>query len=254
MPPDAQHTDGRSADGSSTPDAPMCANDMECEDTFDCTVDTCGVGGVCRHDTLDERCEAGEMCSPAAGCRAGCANNADCNNGLYCDGVETCVAGQCFAATRPVDCDDGNECTIDSCDDVAAGCRYTPAAGCDAGVAGDGGRPVPDFDPAVHYNGHFVIAPAPSLGCPPASYAVGSLMFRVVGETLEVMADRFRLTQTPVPMDGNFAVSSSADSQCTTVSLSGTFTNANLLNATWNASCGATCGMQSRDIVGERND
>ncbi len=234
-------------------DAGQCDDDGDCDDGHDCTLDRCGVGGVCAHDALSERCEAGETCSPTAGCISSCDDDAQCQNGSFCDGRERCVAGSCFAATRPVDCDDGNMCTVDSCDDTAGGCAYEPAAGCDAGVpvTDAGTRP---FDPSRDYDGTFLVAPAPSLGCPPASYAVDRLMFRVDGDTLVVMADRFRLTQSPVPTGASFNVSSTADGSCSTVSLSGMFESANLLSAAWSATCGVTCGTQNRDLVGERTD
>lgn len=236
-------------------DSGSCTSDPDCDDGFECTLDSCGVGGVCRYDTLDERCEAGETCTLGSGCSAGCSEDIDCQNGSYCDGEERCISGSCFPAQRAVDCDDGNECTDDMCSDAVSGCQYTPAAGCDAGVVtGDGGTPAGPFDPSMHYAGSFLVAPAPSLGCPPASYAIGSLTFSVVDDTLEIMAGRFRLTQTPVPTGPAFNATSTADSQCSMVSLAGTFSNSDQLSAQWNAACGGICGSQSNDIVGERND
>ena len=77
-----------------------------------------------------------------------CSVDADCDDGLYCNGVETCGAGQaCVAGARPcrsnetcieesqtcevtggclvdADCDDDDLCTIDVC--VDGQCEYTP--------------------------------------------------------------------------------------------------------------------------------
>ena len=62
---------------------------------------------------------------------SGCNGNADCDNGLFCDGAETCVEGNCQAGTPP-DCDDEVPCTVDTCDEVANTCVYAPNDGnCD---------------------------------------------------------------------------------------------------------------------------
>ena len=172
----------------------------------------------------------------------------------FCDGAERCVAGDCFPAIRAADCNDGNMCTVDSCNDAAGGCEYEVADGCDAGVPTTDGGVAPPFDPTMHYAGNFLVAPAPSLGCPPSSYAVSSLTFQVVADRLEVQADRFTLIQSPVPTGADFAVSSNSDAQCSSVSITGRFLDANNLEATWNATCGLTCGTLERDIVGVRDE
>jgi hypothetical protein len=53
-----------------------------------------------------------------------CAANAECNDGFYCNGVESCVGQVCMPGTPP-DCDDGNVCTNDSCND-AGSCNHEP--------------------------------------------------------------------------------------------------------------------------------
>jgi len=62
----------------------------------------------------------------------GCEGDADCDDGLWCNGVETCVSGRC-AAGPPVDCDDGNGCTNDRCDEELGGCENS----CGAAAPGD---------------------------------------------------------------------------------------------------------------------
>jgi hypothetical protein len=60
-----------------------------------------------------------------------CVLDADCNDLSVCNGLETCIAGDCFAGTPPV-CDDLDACNgTETCDDVS-GCvegqltdRYT---------------------------------------------------------------------------------------------------------------------------------
>ncbi len=53
-----------------------------------------------------------------------CTTDADCDDGLSCSGVETCVNGSCVAGD-PISCDDGVECTVDTCDELTS-CVNTP--------------------------------------------------------------------------------------------------------------------------------
>jgi subtilisin-like proprotein convertase family protein len=54
-----------------------------------------------------------------------CTTNADCSDGNLCNGVETCVNNNCVPGT-PVNCDDGQFCTIDSCDPPTGNCLHAP--------------------------------------------------------------------------------------------------------------------------------
>ena len=62
---------------------------------------------------------------------SGCTSNADCSDGNLCNGVETCVANACVPGTA-VNCDDGQFCTIDSCDPPTGNCAHA------ANLCGDG--------------------------------------------------------------------------------------------------------------------
>jgi len=64
---------------------------------------------------------------------SGCTINADCNDGNLCNGAETCVAGVCTPGTS-VNCDDGQFCTIDSCDPPTGTCLHA-ANPCSDGAA-----------------------------------------------------------------------------------------------------------------------
>lgn len=57
---------------------------------------------------------------------SGCNSDAECDDDNVCNGEETCVASQCVAGT-PLDCDDGNPCTTDTCDPIL-GCQHSNAA------------------------------------------------------------------------------------------------------------------------------
>ena len=65
------------------------------------------------------------------------ADHSFCDDGDKCTAIDTCLAGQC-TGSGPVNCDDGNPCTDDSCDPEVGGrgCVHLPAAGaCDDGNA-----------------------------------------------------------------------------------------------------------------------
>jgi glucose/arabinose dehydrogenase len=51
-----------------------------------------------------------------------CTTNAQCSDSNVCTGTETCVNGACQAGT-PLSCDDGNQCTTNSCNPTS-GCNY----------------------------------------------------------------------------------------------------------------------------------
>jgi hypothetical protein len=71
--------------------------------------------------------------SVVVGTAAGCTTSASCNDGLYCNGVETCVAGSCQAGS-PVNCGDGIACTNDSCNETTDSCTHAPSnAACNDG-------------------------------------------------------------------------------------------------------------------------
>jgi hypothetical protein len=55
-----------------------------------------------------------------------CLSDASCGDGNICNGVETCRAGVCTAGT-PLNCDDGDPCTVDSCE-PRSGCQHTTVA------------------------------------------------------------------------------------------------------------------------------
>ena len=66
--------------------------------------------------------------SYALGSATWCTGDVVCGNANACDGVETCdvTTGTCQLGTAP-SCDDGDPCTIDSCD-PGTGCIHTPTS------------------------------------------------------------------------------------------------------------------------------
>jgi len=77
----------------------------DCDDTIDCTIDSCSVAKAACVHTPD----------PAA-----------CSDGVFCNGDEVCsdVTGCVAGSVR--DCADAFACTIDVCNEAAAACDHTP--------------------------------------------------------------------------------------------------------------------------------
>ena len=109
-------------------------NTDPCDDGDACTqVDVCG-GGVCNgtsplvcddsNDCTDDSCDPGTgLCDfvPNTG--------GPCEDGDLCTGPDTCAAGVCTTGP-PLNCDDANACTNDSCV-PATGCVNDPIPGPD---------------------------------------------------------------------------------------------------------------------------
>jgi len=81
----------------------LCAGDLNtCDDGDPCTVDACNEVEGCTHDASTMACEDGDKCT----------TNDRCSDGV-------CGAGE------PTNCDDGNSCTVDTCD-ATVGCVHLP--------------------------------------------------------------------------------------------------------------------------------
>ena len=78
-----------------------------CDDSNECTMDQCVTGVGCEHTPID---------------------GAPCDDHNACTGDGECKAGQCVEVGPVNDCDDGLECTKDSCD-PKAGCKNVPRTG-----------------------------------------------------------------------------------------------------------------------------
>ncbi len=142
--------DGFDCNGLEGCDAGRCVPGIraDCDDDVDCTVDACvEEDGSCTHLAIDALCDNSlycdglETCDAVRGCLAGsaivcsdafecttdrCDENLDectfesvdelCDNGDPCDGEETCAVGVGCVHGLETDCDDGVDCTFDSCD------------------------------------------------------------------------------------------------------------------------------------------
>ncbi|MEM9189886.1 MAG: hypothetical protein AAGF12_11960 [Myxococcota bacterium] len=105
-----------------------CERDQDCNDGFLCNgTERCGSAEVC----LAGRplvCEDGvsctrDECSEAAG---GCSSRPDhgrCDDGSFCNGRELCTNRGCVPG-EAVQCNDGDRCTEDRCDDRSGRCSF----------------------------------------------------------------------------------------------------------------------------------
>ncbi|MFT7625839.1 MAG: hypothetical protein ACI9WU_005030, partial [Myxococcota bacterium] len=108
--------------------------DLDCDDGNVCTVGQCKPqlsDFACDYTLLSGSvCDDGDACTEGESCVVGeCAGSTSkCDDGDACNGTETCdVGGACGEGTQP-DCDDGNDCTTDSCD-PQVGCLHAATNG-----------------------------------------------------------------------------------------------------------------------------
>jgi hypothetical protein len=244
--------DARTEDAAEVDAAPEagCASNAECDDLIECTQDVCRAGGICGHTALDVLCAAGERCSETVGCTAeDCTSDDQCSDGVFCNGVELCVGGACFANPDGRDCSDGNVCTDDRCDADLDRCvhDFVPGEGCESDAA-DGAGP---FDPLVHYAGDFLLAPTQSQACG-VTYSIDSVSFSRSDTELQVFGPPCALRQAPPPSGAEFAVSCTQG--CGTYSLSGTFSDSDNFAGRWTASFSGcpSCSNQDVAVIGTR--
>ena len=100
-----------------------CTEDGDCDDGVACTDDAC-VEQVCVYTPNDDNCpddgvfcNGPEVCDPNQDCIS--AGDPCVGQGLLCD-EETATCVECFS---DADCDDGADCTIDTCDAIGY-CQY----------------------------------------------------------------------------------------------------------------------------------
>jgi hypothetical protein len=114
-----------------------------CNETTNACINS---GNPCTPDACNEETDS---CEPIGEC----VTNEDCNDSLYCNGVEVCTGGSCFAGT-PVNCSDADICTIDTCNETTNTCDHPIAKDTDEDTYIDdqcsGGDDCDDSDPTVN--------------------------------------------------------------------------------------------------------
>lgn len=108
-----------------------CLSPVECDDGNECTSDAC-TSGACSNNSVpvSSACTGGVCDASTPPMCAECVDNGQCGGA-----TPTCIAGSCAQCAANSDCDDGNECTSDSCG--GGTCTNTPGAtgsACTAGV------------------------------------------------------------------------------------------------------------------------
>jgi len=124
------------------------ADDVQCDDGIACSVDTCdAANGQCEFSfaacgcTEDSNCDDFNVCTiDTCNISAGVCNNDNVANGTSCDDGTLCTDNdECNVPTGTssstsvctgdaISCDDGDQCTLDSCD-AAVGCVNAIDAG-----------------------------------------------------------------------------------------------------------------------------
>jgi hypothetical protein len=124
--------DGDRCNGEESCSAGRCVPGMAlfCDDGIDCTVESCDRATGCLSIPDDSLCPGG-LCDPTGGCIVtACMIDEDCQDGLVCNGREVCAAGRCARSVDRPPCDDGIDCTVDSCIESPPGgpvaCRNDP--------------------------------------------------------------------------------------------------------------------------------
>lgn len=115
---------------------------ITCTPPTPCTATTCLPVGGCT-DSPIQNCS---ICATASDCpnvpcmQAICqanltcayvvddSNIVGCLDSYFCNGIEVCNSGICYAGTPP-SCDDANECTTDTCDTGLNACTHVPRTG-----------------------------------------------------------------------------------------------------------------------------
>ena len=94
--------------------------------SFACSDEGPRVGGAFFDGSVEDAASAPDASTPSCGAedRVGeaCESSAECDDGCYCNGLEVCMGGTCQRLEAP--CDDGVECTTDSCIEEERRCEW----------------------------------------------------------------------------------------------------------------------------------
>jgi hypothetical protein len=102
------------------------SNGLPCETGNLCTTDTCQ-NGTCQQGAVTVTCPQCQECDPTTGTCTNLANGTACDDGNPCTVNDTCQAGFCTPGAAK-NCNDNNECTVDTCDPTTGNCVHTPVS------------------------------------------------------------------------------------------------------------------------------
>ena len=136
-----------------------CAATDQCHDVGTCDPGTGNCSNPLKNTSDDDGCTL-DWCDPVTGMHHSLASGALCSDGNVCNGTETCSdSGTCVAGT-PISVDDGDPCTVDTCDEVTGVKHVAVVTGADKLPIDDGKPNTLDFcDPATG-NGWHIAVPA----------------------------------------------------------------------------------------------
>jgi hypothetical protein len=127
--PYADNEDQADSDGDGIGDVCECEVDDDCDDSVDCTDDTCSGTFGCQHTTNYALCNDGNVCT-ADSCDQGtgdCIHNPiphngdSCDDGDLCTVVDTCDDGTCGGTAK--DCSSlDDQCNVGICDTETGDC------------------------------------------------------------------------------------------------------------------------------------
>jgi len=116
-------------------------DDLACDDSSACTEEDVCKSGNCIGSLLacgDNNACTSDGCDLASGCTHTNLDSGDCDaDGKLCTKPDSCLAGTCVAGPEVI-CDDGNACTLESCDPATGTCAATNVSdglACDDGNA-----------------------------------------------------------------------------------------------------------------------
>jgi uncharacterized repeat protein (TIGR01451 family) len=115
---------------------PICQGTAKCDDGNACTGETCDPAtGACINTPIV--CDDANPCTADA-CIGGTCVATPLPAGSVCDDTDLCTTGgtcqvnpftgQAACSSQPVNCDDGDACTMDTCEPTTGGCTHAPIA------------------------------------------------------------------------------------------------------------------------------
>lgn len=131
FPTDAGPIDSGATDAGGPDAPPACPEGSECEIEGSagtcrdgvCVPAGCGDGVVGPGEDCDDERDGDDLDGCRDDCRWTCSDDAACGDGDACNGVERCeLATHTCQSGTTLTCDDGDNCTTDTCD-AATGCR-----------------------------------------------------------------------------------------------------------------------------------
>jgi uncharacterized repeat protein (TIGR01451 family) len=112
---------------------PTCQGQPKCPDADPCTADRCDpTTGACSNPPV--QCDDGNPCTLDVCMGGSCVSSpmaGACDDGNRCTTGDTCTpgpTGQPVCSGTPTNCDDGDACTMDTCNPVTGGCLHMPIA------------------------------------------------------------------------------------------------------------------------------